>query len=95
LIAALLAFRVRCNNSPFMTLRTRKLIGSIILTIWLIVFALIAMVVIAMLPGRMPVWLEPILYCILGFVWIFPLKPVFIWMGKGRDTGPQPDQMSR
>ena len=72
-----------------MTLRTRKLVGSIILIVWMIVFALLAMVAIAMLPERMPVWLEPIFYCILGFAWILPLKPVFIWMGKGRDTSQQ------
>ncbi len=69
-----------------MTLRTRKLVGSIVLTLWMIVFALIAMAAIAMLPERMPVWLEPVVYCVLGFAWILPLKPLFIWMGKGRDT---------
>jgi uncharacterized membrane-anchored protein len=69
-----------------MTLRTRKLVGSIVLFIWMVVFALLAMAAIAMLPARMPVWVEPIVYCILGVAWIAPLKPLFIWMGKGRDT---------
>jgi len=68
-------------------LRTRKLVGSIVLFLWMAIFALVAMAVIAMLPARPPVWLEPVLYCVLGFVWIVPLKPLFIWMGKGRDAG--------
>jgi len=40
-----------------------------------------------MLPSRPPVWVEPVLYAVLGIVWIVPLKPLFIWMGKGRDAG--------
>lgn len=70
-----------------MSLRTRKLVGSIVLFVWMVVFALVAMVVIAMLPSRPSIWVEPVLYCVLGFVWIIPLKPLFIWMGKGRDAG--------
>ncbi len=70
-----------------MTLRTRKLVGSIVLFTWMVVFALLAMVAIAMLPDRPPVWVEPVLYAFLGIVWIVPLKPLFIWMGRGRDAG--------
>jgi len=69
-----------------MSLRTRKLVGSIVLFMWMVVFALLAMGVIGMLPARPPVWVEPVLYAILGVAWILPLKPLFIWMGKGRDT---------
>ena len=71
-----------------MTLRTRKLVGSVVLTLWLIVFALLAMAAVAMLPARMPVWLEPLVYAALGIVWIVPLKPLFVWMGRGRDLPP-------
>ena len=67
-----------------MSLRARKLVGSVVLTVWLVVFALLAMATVAMLPARMPVWLEPVVYAILGVVWILPLKPLFIWMGRGR-----------
>jgi len=67
-----------------MSLRTRKLVGSIVLFLWMTVFALLAMALIGKLPDRPPVWVEPVLYAILGVVWILPLKPLFIWMGKGR-----------
>jgi len=70
-----------------MSLRTRKLVGSIVLFLWMVVFALLAMGIIGMLPSRPPVWVEPVLYAVLGIVWIVPLKPLFIWMGKGRDAG--------
>lgn len=67
-----------------MTLKTRKLVGSIVLILWMIVFALLAMVVIAQLPARPHPVLEVLMYAFLGCAWILPLKPVFIWMGKGR-----------
>ena len=66
-----------------MTLRTRKLVGSIVLFAWMIVFALIAMALIGKM-GRPPFLLELLMYITLGFVWIVPLKPLLIWMGKGR-----------
>jgi len=53
----------------------------------MVVFSLVAMAVIGMLPARPPVWVEPVLYAVLGVAWILPLKPLFIWMGKGRDAG--------
>ncbi len=67
-----------------MTLRTRKLFGSIVLVIWMIVFSLTAMALIGKLPERPHFLLELIMYVVLGFGWILPLKPVFIWMGKGK-----------
>lgn len=70
-----------------MSLRTRKFVGSIVLFLWMTVFALLAMAAIGMLPSRPPVWVEPVLYAVLGVVWIVPLKPLFIWMGKGRRAG--------
>lgn len=65
-----------------MTLRTRKLVGSIAIFVWMIVFSLLAMAIIGKM-GRPPFLLELLMYVILGFAWILPLKPVFIWMGKG------------
>lgn len=67
-----------------MTLRTRKLLGSIVLMLWMITFSLLAMAVIGKMPARPHFLLELIMYVVLGFAWILPLKPVFIWMGKGK-----------
>ncbi len=61
------------------------------LFVWMVVFALLAMAVIAMLPSRPHVLIEMVMYAVLGVVWIVPLKPLFIWMGKGRDTSIQTD----
>jgi hypothetical protein len=69
-----------------MGLRSRKLVGSLILFIWLVVFSLIAMAIIARF-DRPHILVEMGIYAVLGFAWILPLKPVFVWMGKA----PRPD----
>ena len=65
-----------------MGLRTRKLLGSVAIGAWLVVFCLIAMAVIGRFE-RPHVLVEIVLYAVLGFAWILPLKPIFVWMGKG------------
>ena len=37
--------------------------------------------------GRLPVLLQTLIYCILGIVWILPLKPLLRWMELGRWRG--------
>jgi len=73
-----------------MSLRARKLVGSIVLFTWMVVFALVAMALIAMLPSRPHVLIEMVMYAVLGIVWIVPLKPLFIWMGKGHGAEVDP-----
>jgi len=69
-----------------MTLRTRKLVGSLALCLWLFVFVMVAVAIISR-AERLSLFPELLLYVVLGFAWVLPLKPLFIWMGKGRDGG--------
>ncbi len=67
-----------------MTPSTRKLIGSIVLIIFVIVYMLIAMsVTAALLPGRH--WLlQAVGYIFAGLVWV-PLAGVIVtWMSRPR-----------
>ncbi len=34
--------------------------------------------------GALPVWLQGIIYLILGTMWIAPLRPLMIWMETGK-----------
>ncbi|MBK6706362.1 MAG: DUF2842 domain-containing protein [Sphingomonadales bacterium] len=34
--------------------------------------------------GRLPIWVQAIVYLILGTVWIAPLRPLLIWMETGK-----------
>ncbi len=64
-----------------MGLRTRKLLGTLAIFLWMVVFSLTVMAILGSFP-RPPFVVEIILYACLGFGWILPLKPIFIWMGK-------------
>lgn len=68
-----------------MGLRTRKLVGSAAIAIWLVVFCLVAIAIIGRF-DRPNVVIEMMLYAGLGFAWILPLKPVFVWMGRSRKS---------
>jgi hypothetical protein len=38
--------------------------------------------------GAWPAWAQAIFYPIAGIVWVFPLRPVFKWMGQPSVSGP-------
>lgn len=63
-----------------MTTRIRKLIGTLALFVFVIVYALVAM---GLAQGRVtvaPGWLQAILYALLGIAWIFPAMLIIRWM---------------
>jgi len=77
----LLDFKPKPDTSSAMGLRTRKFLGTLAIFLWMVVFSLAVMAVMGSFQ-RPPVILEIVIYAALGFGWILPLKPVFIWMGK-------------
>ena len=62
--------------------RLKKLIGTIIIPIWLIIFigivALIAEILLPNLNGLMIF----LFYLISGLIWILPVLPIISWMQK-------------
>ncbi len=34
--------------------------------------------------GGWPIWLQAIVYLILGTIWIAPLRPLLLWMETGK-----------
>lgn len=66
-----------------MSTRSRKLIGTILLFVLVIFYALAAM---GFAVGRIteaPKWLQAILYAMLGLAWVFPAMGIIRWM-EGR-----------
>jgi len=60
----------------------RKLIGTIVLLAFIIVYALVAM---AIAEGRIrdaPALIQTAVYIILGLVWVLPAMPLIRWMEK-------------
>ncbi|WGJ14496.1 DUF2842 domain-containing protein [Methylocapsa sp. D3K7] len=63
--------------------RFRKLIGTIIVILFVPAYALIAMALAQARPLReAPVLIQILCYAGLGLVWIVPLMPLIKWMEK-------------
>jgi hypothetical protein len=66
--------------------RTRKLIGSLAILTFVIVYAPVAM---ALAEGRIrdtPLAVQVVAYILLGLVWILPVMPVIRWMERPDPT---------
>jgi hypothetical protein len=65
-----------------MGMRARKLIGTVVMLVFIGFYALFAM---AVAEGRIrdtPTMVQTIVYIILGLVWVLPLFPLIRWMGR-------------
>jgi len=73
-----------------MTIRTRKLIGTIVLLVFLAVYALLAMAVAIVLQVKTSSKLvELAYYAVAGLAWVLPAGLIISWMG--RPDPPAPD----
>lgn len=66
-----------------MTIRTRKLVGTIALLVLIVVYALLAMIVAMVLQMQSANKLVELLYYILaGTLWTIPAGGIIWWMGR-------------
>lgn len=65
-----------------MTMRTRKLVGTILLLIFVIVYALLAMVAAIVLQVNASKTVELVYYVIAGLAWVIPAGILIRWMQK-------------
>lgn len=70
-----------------MSIRTRKLIGTVALFALVIGWALLAMAVAQFPPIFNNAWLAAIYYVVAGLGWVLPAMPLVKWMLKGQATG--------
>ena len=65
-----------------MNARTRKLVGTIVMVVFIFAYALFAM---AVAEGRItdaPKPLQTVAYIVLGLIWVLPMMPLVRWMAK-------------
>lgn len=66
--------------------RSRKLLGTVILLVFVICYALVAMALAQSRPlqesGKA---IQAVLYAIIGLAWILPVFPLIKWMEGGRE----------
>lgn len=70
------------RQSGIMRRRTRKLIGTLAMLLFILVYAPLAM---ALAEGRIrdaPALVQALAYAVLGLVWVVPLLPLVRWMQR-------------
>ncbi len=69
-----------------MTIRTRKFIGTVLLVLFMVVYALIAMALGASQVVGGPYILQVIYFLLAGLVWIIPAGILIRWMARPDQT---------
>jgi hypothetical protein len=62
--------------------RIRKLIGTVAIVTFVIVYAFVAMALAESRIVAAPKAIQVLAYALLGFVWIFPCMPIIRWMER-------------
>lgn len=68
-----------------MDLKTRKRWSLVILLIGLPLYIVVAVTLVNWMDrtfGRQPIYLEVLVYVVLGIIWAFPCKKIFTGIGK-------------
>jgi predicted membrane channel-forming protein YqfA (hemolysin III family) len=65
-----------------MGIRTRKLIGTVVLLTFICFYALFAMAVAEGRITQAPKLLQTVAYIALGLIWVLPVMPLIRWMAK-------------
>jgi hypothetical protein len=79
------------TDRPRLSYRTRRRLSLLVLVVGLPVYIVAAVTLVGWL-DRPPVWLELLVYVGLGFLWIAPLRQVFLGVGKADPDAPPPDR---
>ncbi|MGZ3216756.1 DUF2842 domain-containing protein [Paracoccus sp. T5] len=69
-----------------MDLKSRKRLSILILLVLMPVYVIVAVSLMNWLDGqfgRQPIWVEVVIYLLLGILWAMPFKRVFRGVGKG------------
>jgi uncharacterized protein DUF2842 len=70
-----------------MTMRTRKLIGTVLLLVMITVYTLLAMIVAVVLEvNTTSEWVELAYYAVAGLLWVVPAAWIIWWMSR-EDAG--------
>jgi len=70
--------------------RTKKRLSLLVLVVGLPVYIIVATTIMAAL-DRPPVWVEFLIYVVLGILWALPFRWLFLGVGQGdpEEKGPE------
>src|SRR5215211_5763934 len=66
--------------SPIMSIRSRKLIGTVVLFVLVTVWALLAMALAQSALTDTNFWIAALYYALAGLGWVLPAMPLIRWM---------------
>lgn len=66
-----------------MSSRLRKLTGTVLLLVWIIVYSLAAMVIGSRLLNGTNLFWQLVVYLVTGFAWLPPAMWIVSWMHRG------------
>ena len=69
-----------------MNIRTRKLIGTVVLLVFIAIYALIAMLVAVALQVNASPFVELAYYVVAGLLWVIPAGALVWWMQRPDPT---------
>ncbi len=72
------------THNSVMTIRTRKVFGTIALLLLALVWALTGMVVAQLPMLANSGWLQAVSYVVAGMGWVLPAMPIVSWMSRPR-----------
>ena len=75
-----LARRGICGDGPAMTPHTKKLIGTVLMLIWLIIYALMVSALAVRILPNAAWYVSLIFYVVAGLFWIVPIGLALPWM---------------
>lgn len=74
--------------------KTRRRLSLLVLLIGLPLYIVVAVTLVGWM-DRPSIWMELLVYVGLGFLWMMPLRRVFLGIGQADPDAPQPDRADR
>jgi hypothetical protein len=68
-----------------MTRRTRKLIGTLAMLVFVMFYALLVMALAQPILRGASTWTQLAFYAVAGLAWVAPIMPLIAWMERGKD----------
>lgn len=65
-----------------MNQRTRKLLGTVVIIIFVMIYGPVAMALAESRIADLPGILQAVAYMVLGLAWVLPVMPVIKWMQR-------------
>lgn len=65
-----------------MTQRTRKLVGTVVILVFVMIYGPVAMALAESRIMELPALVQAVAYMLLGLAWVLPVMPVIKWMQR-------------